>query len=104
MIHKRFLNQNLLELKLHILNSEIFAEIHKIQNSIQARSYMTSALERMKEYQPTITAELNKYKMPHDLLALPLIESGYKPLGESQNRVKAAGIGSLSQVLQKNMA
>jgi membrane-bound lytic murein transglycosylase D len=49
-------------------------------------------LERMKNYQGQVQAGLKKSDLPSDLLAIPLIESGYRPLHESVNPVQAAGI------------
>jgi membrane-bound lytic murein transglycosylase D len=46
----------------------------------------------MKKYQPFIQEELQKKGMPKDLLAVPLVESGYRPLDQSKNPVLAAGI------------
>lgn len=74
------------------ITPEVVTEINRIRNSEQARSYMQAALKRMKQYQPYIEAALKKNTIPNDLLALPLIESGYQPLEQSQNRLHAAGI------------
>lgn len=71
---------------------EVVAEINRIRTNEKERSMMNAALERMKQYKPTIQAGLKNQAMPEELLALPLIESGYRPLPESDNRVQAAGI------------
>jgi beta-lactamase regulating signal transducer with metallopeptidase domain len=71
---------------------EVVAEINRIRTNAKERSIMNAALERMKQYKPVIQAGLRNDAMPEDLLALPLIESGYRPLPASENRVQAAGI------------
>lgn len=71
---------------------EVVNEINNIRNSEQARSFMHDALQRMKKYQPLIQTVLKKEGMPDELLAVPLVESGYQPLDQSKNPVHAAGV------------
>lgn len=71
---------------------EVLAEINNIRGSEQARSYFMASLERMKKYKPYIESQLKSNHIPVDLLALPLIESGFKPLPASRNQMQAAGI------------
>jgi hypothetical protein len=71
---------------------EVVTEINDIRSSDEARAKLRTALDRMKEYQPYIEESLKKASMPADLLVLPLVESGYQPLTEDVNPVKAAGI------------
>jgi hypothetical protein len=68
------------------------AEINNIRNSAQARTYMQDALSNMKHYQPIIEPALKNNDMPLDLMALPIVESGYQPLDASKNPMQAAGI------------
>lgn len=71
---------------------EVLAEINNIRGSEQARSYLLASLQRMNKYKPYIESQLKTNHIPTDLLALPLIESGYKPLPQSKNPMHAAGI------------
>jgi beta-lactamase regulating signal transducer with metallopeptidase domain len=71
---------------------EVVSEINNIRNSDKARLSIHQSLQRMKKYQPFIQEELQKKGMPNDLLVVPLVESGYRPLDQSENRVLAAGI------------
>lgn len=71
---------------------EVVAEINNIRGSERARSYFMASLDRMKKYQPYIESQLKANHIPVDLLALPLIESGFKPLPPSRNQMQAAGI------------
>lgn len=71
---------------------EVITEINNMRLNAQERAYMRNALQNMKQYQPYILAELRANHMPEDLLALPLVESGYRPLDEKLNRLRAAGI------------
>lgn len=71
---------------------EVVAEINNIRGSEQARTYMQTALKNMQQYHTYIHAELKKSNIPQDFLALPLVESGYRPLDQKVNPVQAAGI------------
>lgn len=71
---------------------EVVAEINKIRSDDHARAKMLSALKRMHQYKSYLKDEFHKNNMPSGLLALPLIESGYQPLNESVNPMRAAGI------------
>jgi hypothetical protein len=71
---------------------EVVNEINNIRSSDQARLFMRQSLQRMEAYQPLIQEALKKAAMPNDLLVVPLVESGYRPLDQSKNPVHAAGI------------
>jgi len=81
---------------------EVVNEINNIRASKQARSFMRESLERMKKYQLVITAALDKKSMPSELLAIPLVESGYQPLNQSKNSVLAAGIWQIIPTTARN--
>ena len=70
--------------------TEIVAEINNIRSNKQARSFMISSLKRMKTYKPYIEAQLINNAMPNNLLALPLVESGYNV--ESKGPMSTTGI------------
>ncbi|VVC74927.1 Membrane-bound lytic murein transglycosylase D [Aquicella siphonis] len=72
--------------------SEVVEEINRIRTHDQASAQMRAALDRMAEYKPFLLKEFRSKSMPADLLALPLVESGYRPLDENVNPVRAAGI------------
>lgn len=71
---------------------EVVQKLNHFRQHEPSRTAIQASLKRMKQYQPVILAELNDRKMPSDLLAIPLVESGYRPLDASLNRVEAAGI------------
>jgi membrane-bound lytic murein transglycosylase D len=71
---------------------EVIQKINFIRNNQEAKQSLQAGLQRMKTYQPYIQAELTKKDMPMDLLVIPLVESRYKALEQSQNLMQAAGI------------
>lgn len=86
-------NKSQLDKVFHIkATPEVVAEINRIRTNDTARAKMLGAIERMNEYKSYLKSEFAKNSMPDDLLALPLIESGYKSLDEKVNPMRAAGI------------
>lgn len=71
---------------------EVVTEINNIRSSQQARTYMSASLNRMQAYKPMIQQQFKNNGIPDDLLALPLVESGYQSLNAKLNPLKAAGI------------
>ncbi|HEV2614670.1 MAG TPA: M56 and MltD domain-containing protein [Gammaproteobacteria bacterium] len=81
---------------------EVVAELNNIRSSDHAQEYMSDSLERMKTYQHYIQTQLTQNNLPHELLAIPLVESGYQPLDQSKNPVQAAGIWQFIPQTAKN--
>lgn len=78
-----------------VITPEILAQINNIRVSDEAREYVRASLQRMKQQKPIIEAELKKQNLPMDLLAIPLVESGYRALPASVSRRHSAGIWQL---------
>lgn len=74
------------------ITPEVVAELNRIITTPATKAAFKQSFHNMQEYKPYISEQLTKNGMPKELLALPLVESGYKPLPESANPVKAAGI------------
>ena len=74
----------------------VVAEINRIHADPQAQKDMLAALQRMKKYQPIISSQLTSNNMPADLLAIPLVESGYRELPASKTPSSPAGIWQIT--------
>ncbi|GEM_PF-1453426 len=72
------------------ITPETVAEVNAMRGSKEGREYMTAALKRMQQYQPYIEAQLKENTIPTNILALPLVESGYNM--NSKSAMGAAGI------------
>ncbi|MBA3661083.1 MAG: transglycosylase SLT domain-containing protein [Gammaproteobacteria bacterium] len=73
-----------------VITPEVLSEINNIRGNEQARDYIISSLERMKKYKLYIETQLKNNDIPNNLLALPLIESGYNV--QAKSPMNAAGI------------
>ena len=85
----------------HLHKTEVVSILNELRQNPQKKENVMHY--RMKNYQQYIQAELKQKNMPVDLLAIPLVESGYKPLDEKVNPMKAAGIWQIIPSTAKNL-
>lgn len=71
---------------------EVLFEINSIRNDDDLKQYVKQSLDRMQKYKSMILTELKTESMPEDLLALPLVVSGYQVLTAERNLQQTAGI------------
>ena len=72
-------------------NARVMARLNEFVGTPDGRHWMKESLTRMKAYEPMIRQKLVDSGLPEDLLALPLLESGYRN-DVSSPRSKAIGI------------
>lgn len=82
---------------------EVINRLNFVRSNKAARDKMLAALERMEQYKPAIQAEMKKRDIPNDFLAMPLLQSGYKPLPEAANPAHAAGIWQIIPQTARNL-
>ena len=74
-----------------VLNDLVLDQLNRYLGTPDGRAFMRKGLKAMKTYETGITATLNHYHLPLELLAVPLIESGYK--NEKADGVSGHGAG-----------
>ena len=74
------------------LGDGVLQELNRFAGTPDGRARMLAALERMEEYRPMMEEIFQKYNLPMELLALPILESGYKNLEPNRDGLKAAGL------------
>jgi membrane-bound lytic murein transglycosylase D len=67
------------------VNDVVLAQLHKLTATPGARGYMRSALENRKKHVATVHAALAAQRVPAQLDAIPLIESGYQNIDGGKN-------------------
>ena len=75
-----------------VVNDEVLAELNRYAGTPEGREFMRAALQRRDAHAVTVATALANYRVPAELAAVPIIESGYQNLVQSQNAVKGAGI------------
>lgn len=71
---------------------EVVKELNRIRENPKSLQNMRAALERMETYKPVIQEEMLTRHVPNDLFAMPILQSGFRPLPQSANPMQAAGI------------
>ena len=75
-----------------VINDEVLHELNRYAGTPEGREFMRASLQRFEAQRSAVVATLAKYGVPAELAAVPLVESGYRNLDASQNRVGSAGI------------
>ncbi len=75
-----------------IVNDAVVKELNRLMGTPDGRASVRAGLMRMAEHESLITKKLYRYGLPTELLAVPIVESGYRNLPESVNPVRGAGI------------
>lgn len=75
-----------------VVNDAVLEQLNALLATPDGRAFLHSGLQRMGEYQSLIARELESSELPRELLAVPLIESGYQNLPPRKNPKHAAGI------------
>lgn len=82
---------------------ELMTKLNTILTSEKDYNQMQAAFERMQNYKNTIQGELVHRHIPYDLFAMPIVQSGFRPLPESANPMKAAGIWQIIPSTAENL-
>jgi membrane-bound lytic murein transglycosylase D len=77
-----------------VVNDLVLKQLNRFIGTPEGRDFMRASLTRMQNYKNAIGGMLKKYDVPAEILAVPLIESGYQNLTQEQSAtsVKAAGL------------
>jgi membrane-bound lytic murein transglycosylase D len=63
-----------------IVNDAVLAQLNLLLGTPDGRAFLSSSIARMRLYQPNVRSELMRHGLPTELLAVPLVESGYRNL------------------------
>ena len=74
------------------MNELVLEQLNRYLGTQQGRDFMKQALARMETYRPMIERKLLEYNAPSELMAIPIVESGYQNLPPSANPYRAAGL------------
>lgn len=74
------------------VNDQVLAELNRLVGTPDGRAFTRAALTRMQAHAPMISAQLRQHALPSALLAVPLVESGYRNIAQGPNPRHGAGI------------
>jgi len=75
-----------------VVNERVLKWLNYFMGTPDGREKVKAALTRMENYRGVIEKKLEEYQLPNELMAIPLIESGYRNLEPSENPIRAAGL------------
>jgi membrane-bound lytic murein transglycosylase D len=75
-----------------VVNDEVLHELNRYAGTPEGREFMRASLQRFEAQRSAVVSTLAKYGVPAELAAVPLVESGYRNLDASHNRIGSAGI------------
>lgn len=74
------------------LNELVLKELNKYVGTPEGRKFMRQSLRRMEKQRSTVENKLRQYNLPSELMAIPLVESGYQNLPEKNKVGWGAGV------------
>lgn len=76
-----------------VVNDLVVTQLNRYIGTPEGREFMRDSLVRMQDHKDMVNNFLSQYRLPSELLAVPIIESGYRNLDESHNpTAKGAGL------------
>lgn len=77
-----------------VVNDLVLKQLNRFIGTPEGREFMRDSLARMENHKTVVADYLQKYNVPLEIMAVPLIESGYQNLteGQSGTQVKSAGL------------
>lgn len=85
-----------------VVNDLVLQELNRYLGTPEGRDFMRKSLARMETYRPLVTKKLEEYRMPVELMAVPIIESGYQNLPQSENKSWGAGLWMFIESTARN--
>jgi membrane-bound lytic murein transglycosylase D len=75
-----------------VINPQVAAEMNRLVGTPDGRAYLRESVDRMRAHEPMIREKLRDLSLPAELLAIPLIESGYRNRPQDETPGHGAGI------------
>jgi membrane-bound lytic murein transglycosylase D len=85
-----------------VVNDLVLRQLNSYLGTPEGREFMKNSLQRMEGYREGIEAKLEQYDVPEEFLAIPLVESGYQNLEQSENEHWGAGIWMFIESTARN--
>ena len=85
-----------------VVNDLVLRQLNSYLGTPEGREFMKNSLQRMEGYRKGIEAKLEQYEVPEEILAIPLMESGYQNLKQSEHKGWGAGIWMFIESTARN--
>lgn len=71
---------------------EVATQLNRLQKTPSGRRLMKESISRMERHRPTLEAAIKSHDMPSELLAIPIVESGFRNLRQTKKQKYGAGV------------
>jgi membrane-bound lytic murein transglycosylase D len=85
-----------------VVNDLVLKQLNRYIGTPEGREFMKLALQRMENYRKLVEGKLSEYEVPPELIAIPIIESGYQNLEQKPNKGWGAGIWMFIESTARN--
>lgn len=85
-----------------VVNDLVLRQLNNYLGTPEGREFMKKSLQRMGAYRKDIEVKLEQYGVPEEFLAIPLVESGYQNLEQSEHKGWGAGIWMFIESTARN--
>ena len=75
-----------------VMNEQVLEEINRLLGTPDGRTFLHESLQRMQAHKDMIADKLSRGGLPLELLAVPLVESGYRNRPQDANPRHGAGL------------
>lgn len=75
-----------------VVNDLVLKELNRYLGTPGGREYMRKALRSFEQYQSMIEEKVAEYRLPKELMAIPIMESGYQNLPQADQKGWGAGL------------
>ncbi len=85
-----------------VVNEHVLKQLNRYLGTEQGREFVKESLQRLQSLRKVFDAKVEKYHMPAEILAVGLVESGYRNLPQSENSEWGAGIWMFIESTARN--
>jgi membrane-bound lytic murein transglycosylase D len=75
-----------------VVNERVVVHLNRYVGTPDGRAFFRSAVARMEALRPMLQERAEEYGAPWELMAIPVVESGFRNLSEDKNPNRAAGM------------
>jgi membrane-bound lytic murein transglycosylase D len=74
------------------MNERVLEQLNLLLGTPDGRAYLDASLARKARYESFLSAELHRYGVPPEMIAVPLVESGFRDLPAGKDSYQGAGL------------
>ncbi len=74
------------------MNGDVLHQLNRTLQTVQGRQEMRQALKRLERHRALVESKIQEYGVPQELIAVPIVESGYRNLAQHENPSHGAGL------------